>query len=277
MPVDHRAGPAPAVRSSARAPRNTPTGRPVAVVTGGCGDIGSAVGVALAASGYAVVLADVVPEDRGEAVAKEVADRAAVAAEHVSAARLDVTDQAATTALVDSLPRLDVVVANAGTVQAQPFLEIDLEAWHRQLDVNLTGAFVTAQAGARRMVREGVRGLVLFTSSWVASRPWPGISAYAASKAGLDQLMRQIALELSPHGVRANAVAPGIVRAGLAKQQLEMEPDYVARVATAVPLGELQTADDVAGAVAFLASPAAATMDGAVLVLDGGSSLGAMT
>ena len=254
-----------------------PVDQPVAVVTGGAGDIGGAIGAALLRSGYAVALVDIRGAAVGVNLADDVAERAAVPTGQIAYATLDVTDAAATAALVERLPRLDLVVANAGIVDAQPFLEIDIARWRNQIEVNLTGAFVTAQAGARRMVADAARGAIVFTSSWVATRPWPGIAAYASSKGGLEQLMRQAALELSPHGIRANAVAPGIVRAGMAKHQLETEPDYAARVATAVPLGELQTAEQIAAAVAFLSSPAASSMDGSVLLVDNGSSLGTLS
>jgi NAD(P)-dependent dehydrogenase (short-subunit alcohol dehydrogenase family) len=250
-----------------------PGTRGQAVVTGGAGDIGRAIGAALASDGYEVLLTDLVDKARGRDVA---VDTAAIAGRTVDYAQLDVTDPDATARLLDQLDRLTLFVANAGTVMAAPFLDITPEQWQRQLEVNLTGAFFGAQAAARVMVRREIRGLLLFTSSWVAQRPWPEITAYATSKAGLEQLVRQIALELAPHGVRANAMAPGIVRAGLAKHQLETEPAYAARAATASPLGELQTAEQIAEAVAFLASPAAETMDGAVLLMDTGCSLGTM-
>lgn len=244
--------------------------RRLAVVTGGAGDIGQAIGRQLADDGFMVVLADILDQGAGDTIAASL-DSAVVYR------RIDVTDYQAMVRMMEDLPNLDVVVANAGMVDAAPFLDIGPEQWRRHLDVNLTGAFFTAQAAARRMVRDGVKGHIVFTSSWVAERPWPGIAAYASSKAGMNQLMRQIALELSPYGIRANAVAPGIVKAGMAKKQLEEEPDYAARAATAVPLGELQTAVQIAEAVGFLASSAARTMDGAVLLLDNGSSLGTMT
>ena len=178
------------------------------------------------------------------------------------------------TSALARLPGLDLMVITAATVKAQPFLDIDYEDWVRQIDINLTGSFVASQCAAKRMVADKVKGHIIFVSSWVASRPWPEITAYTASKAGVDQLMRQLALELAPLGIRANAIAPGIVKAGLAKGQLENEPAYAARVATAIPLGELQEASDVAHAVVFMASPGAATMTGSVLTIDGGCSLG---
>jgi NAD(P)-dependent dehydrogenase (short-subunit alcohol dehydrogenase family) len=166
-----------------------------------------------------------------------------------------------------------VAIANAGTVASAPFLEITEAQWRTQLDVNLTGAFHTAQAAATRMVRDGVAGLLLFTGSWFGRVPWPEITTYVASKAGIEMLARQAARELASHGIRANVVAPGIVRAGLAKRQLETEPQYAARAARVVPLGELETVEQVADAFGFLCSPQSAYMTGSTLLVDGGASL----
>jgi len=188
--------------------------------------------------------------------------------------RADQRDPVAMDAAMATPPRIDLLVVTAATVAAQPFLEIDFENWSTQIDINLTGSFVASQSAAKRMAKDKVKGHIIFVSSWVANRPWPEISAYSTSKAGVDQLMRQIALELAPLGIRANAIAPGIVKAGLAKGQLENEPAYAARVATAIPLGELQEAEDVAQAVAFMASSKSSTMTGSVLTIDGGCSLG---
>jgi NAD(P)-dependent dehydrogenase (short-subunit alcohol dehydrogenase family) len=103
--------------------------------------------------------------------------------------------------------------------------------------------------------------------------PWPEIAAYSASKAGLRMLARSMARELAPHGILVNVLAPGIVNAGLARRQLETEPQYARRAAKAIPLGELQTAEQVARAMAFLCSPDADYMTGSVLLADGGCSL----
>lgn len=242
---------------------------PIALVTGGAGDIGGAISATLSAAGFQVVIVDLVDDVRGHARAAELASTGTV-----SFLRASTTDSEAISRIIASLPRLDVAVMCAGTVTAQPFLEIDLEAWNRQLEVNLTGAFIVSQATARRMVADGSRGHLIYISSWVAARPWPEISAYSTSKAGMDQLMKQAALELSPHGIRANAVAPGIVMAGLAKTQFETEPQYAARASAAIPLGFPQTAQQIADAVGFLASDAASTMTGSVLLVDGGCTLG---
>ncbi len=242
----------------------------VAVVTGGAGDIGSEIASQLAADGWRVWLFDIREVAVGEAKARELANSGG----EIHYAQVDQRDPVAMSAAISSLPALDLMVVTAATVTAQPFLEIEHEAWVRQIDINLNGSFVASQAAAKRMAAEKVKGQIIFISSWVASRPWPEITAYTASKAGVDQLMRQVALELAPLGIRANAIAPGIVKAGLAKGQLENEPAYAARVATAIPLGELQEASDIAQAVVFMASPGAATMTGSVLIIDGGCTLG---
>jgi NAD(P)-dependent dehydrogenase (short-subunit alcohol dehydrogenase family) len=123
------------------------------------------------------------------------------------------------------------------------------------------------------MVERGTAGRIIFTGSWVQDVPRPEIAAYSASKAGLRMLARSMARELAPHGILVNVLAPGIVNAGLARRQLESEPQYALRVAKVIPLGELQTAEQVARAMAFLCSPDADYMTGSVLLADGGCSL----
>ena len=242
-----------------------------ALVTGGSGDIGGAIVGTLAAAGWTPVILDTLPEEDGLRRARELVGGGDVHYLSGSSASAE-----AVSAALDLVPRIDLAVLCAGVVRAQPFLEIAEEEWRRHLEVNLTGAFIAAQSAARRMVDAATRGHLLFVSSWVAERPWPEIAAYSSSKAAMNQLMRQAALELSPYGIRANAVAPGIVMAGLAKTQYENEPQYAARAARAIPLGAPQTAQQVADAVGFLASPGAASVTGSVLTVDAGCSLGTM-
>jgi NAD(P)-dependent dehydrogenase (short-subunit alcohol dehydrogenase family) len=259
---------APAATSSDAQP-----GQPYVLITGGAGDIGSAIGARLAHDGFHVTLLDRRSEADGRAVARSVAATAGVPESQVDYALADVTDRGALDTVVRQLRRLDIAIANAGIVQSAPFLDITADQWQEHLEVNLTGAFHTAQSAARRMVADGTKGLLLFTGSWVGRVPWPEIAAYATTKGGIEMLARQAARELAGHGIRANVVAPGIVRAGLAKHQLETEPQYAARAARVVPLGALQTADEVADVVGFLCSPAARYLTGSTLLADGGASL----
>jgi NAD(P)-dependent dehydrogenase (short-subunit alcohol dehydrogenase family) len=233
------------------------------VITGGAGDIGRAIARELLEHGAAVTLLDRRPADEVDLSALGPARYAQV----------DVRDHDAVAAALAEVDPLDVAIGNAGMVDSAPFLDITPEQWRAHLDVNLTGCFNLGQAAARVMVDRGRPGRILFTSSWVQDVPWPEIAAYSVSKAGLRMLTRSMAAELAPHGILVNAVAPGIVDAGMARHQRETEPQYAARAAKAIPLGRMQTAEQVARAVAALCSDATDYMTGSVLLVDGGCSL----
>ena len=233
------------------------------VITGGAGDIGRAIARELLEHGAAVTLVDRRPPDEVELSALGPARYAQV----------DVRDHDAVAAVLAEVDPLDIAIGNAGMVDSAPFLDITPEQWRAHLDVNLTGCFNLGQAAARLMVDRGRPGRILFTSSWVQDVPWPEIAAYSVSKAGLRMLTRSMAAELAPHGILVNAVAPGIVDAGMARHQRETEPQYAARAAKAIPLGRMQTAEQVARAVAALCSDATDYMTGSVLLVDGGCSL----
>ena len=240
-----------------------------AIITGGAGDLGNAMARQLAQNGAHVVIWDIVPQsDAAAAIARVRAHDA-----QVEYAQVDVRDRETVDRALAALPQLDIVCANAGIVDAQPFLELSGENWQNHLDINLTGCFNVCQAAARRMVAAGTAGRLILTSSWVAEIPWPEITAYTVSKAGVNMLVKQMARELAPYGILVNAVAPGIVKAGLAGRQLREEPQYAARVAKAIPLGEPGTPEEIAAAVVYLASPQTAYMTGSILTLDGGCSL----
>lgn len=237
-------------------------------IAGGAGDIGAAMAAELTRLGANVTVID----RKTETEAAEWLERAGAHGE-VTYVQADVRDRQAIDAALAAIDPLDVVIANQAIGHGIPFLEISPEAWQEHLDVNLTGCFNVGQAAARLMVARGTTGRILFTGSWVQEVPWPEIAAYSVTKAGVRMLARSMARELAAHRILVNVVAPGIVYAGLAKHQMETEPQYARRIRHVIPLGDLQTAEQVAKATAFLCSSGADYMTGATLLVDGGCSL----
>lgn len=243
------------------------------LISGGAGAIGCGVVRKLTAHGARVTVNDLVaPEEARVRLAA-----AGVTLDHVRYARADLTREDEVRALVAqaraAFGPLHVALCHAGMVAPGFLLDYPLTDWERTQRINVTAAFLLAQAAARSMLADEVAGQLVFTSSWVAQTPWPEIGAYNASKAAMNQLMRSFARELAPQGLRANAIAPGIVNAGMARRQWDTDPDYQARARRAIPLGRLQPLEAVADAFLFLCSPAADYMTGAVLTVDGGCSL----
>ena len=237
------------------------------LVTGAAGDIGSAIVEHFLRDGASVTAIDIKSES-------EIRKRYSPA-DHgrIKAVCLDLCDQAAVSALIHSGDPLDCVIGNAGVGGTAAFVDIDATFWQHTLDVNLTANFNLGQAAARHFIKHKTAGRIVFTGSWVGSVPWPEITAYTVSKAGLEMLAKQMARELAVHGIRVNVVAPGIVRAGLAGELLKTDPVYTKRAGKVVPLGEFQTASQVADVVGFLCSKAGEYITGTVLLADGGCSL----
>jgi NAD(P)-dependent dehydrogenase (short-subunit alcohol dehydrogenase family) len=246
------------------------TGRK-ALITGGSRGIGLAVARAFADRGCAVALTGRKAESL-EAAAAELRSR------NVSAHGLvcHQGDPAAVEGLFARLDEMDfvpdIVVINAATNPAYgPLLECDLAAWQKILDVNLTGAMVTAREAARRMKASG-RGSLIFMASLAGIDPMPGLGPYSVSKAGMIGLTKALARELGPAGVRVNALAPGLVETRFAQALFENEQAY-RQIMGQVPLGRHAQPDDIAGAAVFLASEASGHITGQVIVIDGGSRM----
>lgn len=235
--------------------------RPLAVVTGAGGGIGAAIATLADARGYAVAVLDL------------DGDRAAQVAGRLDGARsfsVDVADEHAVEAVLDELGAAPaLVVSNAGIVRFGPLLDLALADWRAVVDVNLTGTFVTCRAGARRMVGAGTGGCIVAITSMNGVVPGPSSGAYTATKAGASMLVGQMAIEWGHHGIRVNAVAPGLIDGGMSGP-IYADPEFRQARESRVPIGRLGTEDDVARAVMFLAGRDAAYITGQTLLVDGG-------
>ena len=238
-----------------------------AVVTGAARGIGAVIARHAAKEGYRVAVWDV-DRDAAEAVAAELGDGA-------TAFAVDVADEASVEAGFDALDGAPaLVVNNAGRVRFGPLLTLSVEDWNAVLAVNLTGTFLVSRAAARRMAEAGGGSIVNISSvNGIAAAPNAG--AYTSTKAAILMLTEQMALEWAPSGVRVNAVAPGLILAGMS-DPIYADPEIRQLRQSKVPLGTLGTADDVASAVLFLASAKAGYITGQTLAVDGGLTKAAM-
>lgn len=236
------------------------------LVTGGGSGLGAAIVAAATTAGYRVASLDTRPDSPPALPTAESNVDVAVPPEMFEGS---VTDPTAVESVLDTFGVPDVVVNNAGVVRFGPLIDIDLDRWREVLEVNLTGALIVSQAVARRWIAEGRRGAIVNITSMNGVAAGPNAGAYGASKAGLALLTSQMALEWGPAGIRVNAVAPGLIDAGMS------EPIYAdgairSARSSKVPLGRLGTAADIAAIVLFLASSEADYITGQNLLVDGG-------
>lgn len=241
------------------------------LITGGSRGIGRAIALGFARQGAQVIVNHY---HDGDAAAETVRLINAAGGSGL-AFEADVADSSQVSAMVAAVlvayGYLDVLVCNAGICPFYDFLDLPEAAWDRTLDVNLKGVFLVAQAVARHMVQRGQGGRIIATSSISSLVGGTQQAHYCASKAGINLLVKSMALSLAPHQITCNAILPGTVETDINRDALA-DPALRQRLEQGTPLGRLGQPDDVVGAALFLASPAASWMTGSLLVLDGGAT-----
>jgi len=235
-----------------------------ALVTGAGRGIGLAAAAALAQTGAAVTL---VARSAGEIEAAVASIRAAGGI--AEAAVLDVSDLAAVAAFFEVRPAFDVLVNNAGTNRPMPMTEVTPADYDVVLDLNVKSAFFVAQGAARAMIRDGVAGSLVHMGSQMGHVGGPNRSLYCASKWALEGMNKAFALDLAPHGIRSNTIAPTFIETPMTKPFFE-DAAFRSSVLAKIKLGRIGTVEDLMGAVVFLASDASALMTGSSLIVDGG-------
>jgi NAD(P)-dependent dehydrogenase (short-subunit alcohol dehydrogenase family) len=244
----------------------------VAVVTGGGGGLGSVAARAFAAAG-----ADVAVVGRTAGTLQTAADAVRRAGRRAVAIVADVTRSVDVNRMVGEalgeFGRIDILLNNAGVTSPKTLVELTDEDWHRIMDTSATGAFYCARAVAPVMMRQRA-GAIINMGSILSARGMAKRTAYSAAKAAIANLTRALALELGPHGIRVNAIAPTVIVTDLNRELVGTQPQLYQAVVDRTALGRLGEPEDIAGALVFLASPAARFITGQTLFVDGGYTAG---
>ena len=245
------------------------TGQTV-LVTGAAAGIGYGISEAFHAAGARVVLGDL-----NETALVRAADRLR-RSPRVFTHPVDVRQAASVDKLVAAAERafgpVTVAIANAGVYPNCPVVEMSVEEWDRVMEINMRGVFLTCQAAARSMVARGAGGKIVTLASGAAFSGRKGAAHYCASKAGVVMFTKVLAMELGPHRVNVNCIAPGLVTVD--RDETQVSEEYVKTLVGNIPWGRAGTPADIARAALFLASPEADFITGETLAVDGGSGTG---
>lgn len=240
-----------------------------ALITGGGTGLGLRFARVLHAAGATVIISG-----RRETVLRDAAATIAPGGDRVHWVTMDVASAESIESALANLPdslTIDILINNAGVVAQPALLDLEEQDWDTVMDINLKGAWLTARAVVSRLVAAGREGCVVNIASVLGQASQKGTGPYAASKAGLLHLTRNMALEWARHGVRANALAPGYFMTDLADDFLESENGQ--RMVKRIPQRRLGQPEDLDGAILLLASPASRYMTGSVITVDGGHSI----
>lgn len=246
----------------------------IAVLSGALGDIGLATVSALLERGTRVALGDLVPKSNAQTRLNTLFPGAQ---DSLFYTRVDVSDETQVESWLTSVAAHwetpSVAISNAAIVEAGSALEVEAASWRRQIEVNLNGAFWVARSAARLMLASQIEGRIVLVGSWAAHAPHPQISAYSVAKAGVRMACQCLALELAPHGILVNEVAPGFVDAGLSAQLFAADETLKTRSQKRVPTGGILLAEEVAREVLALCDFSRHHLTGSCVVVDGGLSL----
>jgi NAD(P)-dependent dehydrogenase (short-subunit alcohol dehydrogenase family) len=239
-----------------------------ALVTGTSAGLGRAIAVALAREGYDLALTELSTDPLKDTLADPaIANRKSVPV------ALDLRSQDSITAAfakaTNALGDIDLLVNNAGRALLKPVIDVTDAEWDDVIDTNLKGAFFLSQLFGRACIAKGRPGAIVSIASTHGMTGIAGRSVYGISKAGLIQMTRMLAIEWAPHNIRVNAIAPTTVMTE-SRQQLLRNPTARANALARIPSGRFATPEEVAAAVAYLASPAAGSVTGHTLTVDGG-------
>lgn len=249
--------------SGAKVPR-TPSFRldgKRAIVTGAGRGIGLAAAAALAEAGAQVTMI--------ARTTLEIEGAAAAIGNGAAAAMLDVSDITGVKGFFEECPAFDILVNNAGTNRPKSMWEVSEEDFDAVYDLNVKSAFFVAQACAQKMMAEGVQGSLIHMGSQMGHVGGPQRSLYCGSKWALEGMNKAFALDLAPHGIRSNTIAPTFIDTPLTKPFFEDEA-FKSHVLSKIKLGRVGQVEDLMGAIIFLASDASALMTGTSMIIDGG-------
>jgi NAD(P)-dependent dehydrogenase (short-subunit alcohol dehydrogenase family) len=246
----------------------------IALISGGLGDIGRAIAHELASCGADIAIGDIKEEQEAAPFVVSLRELGS----KVVYTKVDVSDPKSVDEWISTIAHdlgvPTLIIPNAAIVRISNIREINVEDWNQQLSVNLSGCFYMSRAAANKLVEMKMKGRIIYIGSWAANRVHKEIPAYCVGKAGLRMLCQCMAAEYAENGILVNEIALGVINAGLSGEILRDKPELKASIRSRIPVGEFIEPHEVAKQVLVLCDPNNNHMTGAILLMDGGLSLG---